>query len=362
VNSASPQNTALPICALLLSRKWLAALAVLAIVCCSGCQWLKQNFPRPAQTMPVVFQEPPTLEQLISNVNQNSQKVRELNSGVELTVSGMPKLTGDLSLQRPDNLRLQAGVLGMSNWGIDLGTNRDVFWFWNKASVGALQPVLLYSRHDDFENSGAAQSLPIDPRWVVESLGLFEFGSNEKHEGPYQAKDGHLEIRSVSTNGRRTRTRVTTIDSKYGVVSKQAIYMDDQLIAWFKAFKHEYISEHDVMLPRQIHINFYDETKNVVKLVISLNSIRVNEFYGDGQTLWAMPQPEDVRAINISKQDAFGGNAQRQNPYGGPVGSERPYSPATVSPSEISPSRNSPPANYQSGNRQPDWQPSELGR
>ncbi len=57
---------------------------------------------------------------------------------------------------------------------LDVGSNSELFWFWVRE---APTRAVLFSRHDQFAQSAAAQILPIEPTWLPEALGLSLPGS-----------------------------------------------------------------------------------------------------------------------------------------------------------------------------------------
>ncbi len=288
---------------LFIKKMMLLMLLMLVTTGSTGCEWLRQ-FRNSEPPIPVAFNNAPTLEQLTAAVNQNTENVRQIQSAVKVSMDGVPaKLSGNLALEQPKNLRIQAGVLGVPELGVDIGSNDSVFWVWSKASVGGMEPVMLYSTHRDFASSNAAKLLPIQPQWITQALGLVSFDSNDEHSGPFARNDGRVEIRSRIKTPQGLVTRVVVMDPRFGVINQIAMYdSSNNRIAYANAFRYVYNHEHQVRLPRHLEIFFNDpNTRKENKLSITLDNVSVNSFYGDRETIWTMPRPQDVRTIDVSK-------------------------------------------------------------
>jgi hypothetical protein len=166
-----------------------------------------------------MFATTPQLGEIIEKINQNTAMIRQLEADdVRLTTPGAPTLEGSLAIETPNRLRLRADFF-MSR-ELDVGSNEDVFWIWTKSGGGAL----LYSRHDEFAKSRAQQLLPINPRWLLDALGLVTFDASAQHSGPYQHGAEYMEIRSqLITASGDAQTKVTVIHMAYGWVVEQQI-------------------------------------------------------------------------------------------------------------------------------------------
>ena len=80
--------------------------------------------------IPRVLPASPTLEQVMTVVNRNSQLVHSFTADqAEIAVDGAPKLRANMAMTRPNNFRLQAGTL-ITGPELDLGSNDELFWFW----------------------------------------------------------------------------------------------------------------------------------------------------------------------------------------------------------------------------------------
>ncbi len=86
------------------------------LACCalslSGCQ-IFTRFRNEPLKVPAVLDKSASLDQLMAAVRSQSERVNQIKTDVRVTAPGSPTLRGDLQIERPDRLRLQAGVLGI---------------------------------------------------------------------------------------------------------------------------------------------------------------------------------------------------------------------------------------------------------
>ena len=289
-------------------------LGILCFVCgCQSPRWFKPAAP----PIPMAFQAAPTTDSAVSTIRRNTQGVRQLNSNIKVVMDGMPaSATGTLLIERPDRLRMKVGVLGMTNSGIDIGSNDERFWIFNKSSFGGSRPTVFYAKHAEYANSPLHQAIQLRPQWFFDALGLVEFGPDERIEGPFQ-KNGNLELIATSKTATGETHRVLTIDAKTGVVLQQALYdSQNRLLGWARSSKHRYYEEHQVTLPQHIELNTIGPDGQPTKLSVQLQSSTINSLYVDPTITWAMPQPADVPVVDLTRVDPAAFHTSIQPPGG----------------------------------------------
>ena len=267
-----------------------------------GCQIFGRFRNRPIlDTPPVAFSETPTKDQLLAHIGQQTEKVQQLQSDVRISVAGMPTLRGTLAVEKPNRLRMNAGLLGVSELGIDVGSNDDVFWFWSKVAGPGQEPGIYYARHDEYQTSALRRSIPIEPGWLIDALGLLRFEPNDRVEGPFQRpNDGRLEIHTYRNVGNQPTIRVSVIDPKFGFVNQQTIYdANGRRIAYVDSIKYEHYPEHNISLPSRIEMTADAPDGSQIKLTVDAGKFKINSLYGDPKQLWSMPNPGDVKLINL---------------------------------------------------------------
>ena len=280
----------------------LALVSLIFLSCHTGCHLLNRFRSDSVAAVPVAFDEMPTKEQIVFHLISQSQQINQIQSDVRVSLDSMPKLRGTLAVEKPNRLRLTAGLLGVSELGVDVGSNAERFWFWTKVAAPGQEPGIYFANHQDYRNSKFHQMIPIEPGWLIDALGFVEFRPDDRVEGPFRRpQDNNLEIRTFRQSGSNQTIRVSVIDPIYGWVSQQSIYDGSgQLIAFANSNKYRHYEELGVNLPDQIVLTAYSADREKITIVIDASSYKLNSIYGDPDKLWSMPNPGNVRLINLS--------------------------------------------------------------
>lgn len=268
----------------------------------SGCRVMDQ-FRAPTAVAPTILDPAATtLDQLTSALNARTAKVRQLKSSVRVAAAGMPGLRGDLLVERPQRLRLQAGLMGMNEAGFDLGSNDEAFWIWQKVALPGQPETFWYARHIDYQHSQLRAALQLQPVWLIDALGLVEFSPSDRHEGPLPRPDGRVEIRTWSSRPGQTAIRRTVLDPRTLEVHQQSFYEPNgQLVAWLDSIRHEHYEDPGISLPRRIDIHVPGGSGEQMRLTVDAGQYSINSIYGDPAKLWQMPEPAGVRRVNLSE-------------------------------------------------------------
>jgi hypothetical protein len=143
------------------------------------------NLLRPTGGKPVdpaVAQQTPLKEDLVAYLNNNSARIPGIQSDdVTLTcyansAVGIP-ISGVIRSQGTRNFRLLAKFGG--NTEVDLGSNSQEFWFWIPRGA----PYLAFCSYQALEEGSVKQMpLPFQPEWVLEAMGMGNYGSADKYE------------------------------------------------------------------------------------------------------------------------------------------------------------------------------------
>ncbi len=245
---------------------------------------------------PVAFNAPPTWEQVTTHINSQTQRVQSLRAtSASLDVEGAPTLSTSLALERPINLRLQAG-LGLTGAELDLGSNGDEFWFWAKRNE---PPGVYYARHADLAQMGATGFLPVPPSWLIEALGLMEIDPQSPHDGPRQLPDGRLEMRIQAATPQGPLMKVVILDGQFGHLLEQTVYdPSGRLVARAKASRHQYDPATGVSLPQVVEV---DLPTMPLKLTLSVDGYVVNQGSTAGSPLFAKPNLPGYPPIHLSQ-------------------------------------------------------------
>ena len=276
---------------------------MMAILLLTGCQSPRWFQPKSAP-IPPTFHSAPTADQIVEAIQRNTAGVRQLNSNVKVVMDGMPaSATGTLLLERPNRLRLKVGVLGMTDSGIDIGSNEERFWIFNKSSFGGSRPAVYFADHQEYANSPMHQTIQLRPQWILDAMGLVEFDPAERVDGPFQ-KHENLELYTTISTPSGEMHRVLTIDPQTGLVLQQALYdAENRLLGWARSSKHRYFPEQNVSLPQHIQLNMVGPNGQQTKLSVQIQSHTINALYVDPQVTWAMPRPADVPVVDLTRID-----------------------------------------------------------
>ena len=271
------------------SASLIRLLLLLIVFCGSGatCQrGLRNPFAQYGPPAPEVLIAGSTLDQVVAAVNQNASRITSYQSNdASITVPGVPGiplLRGNIAVQQPGRIRLQAST-AITGPEVDLGSNDDLFWFWVKRNE---PPALYYSRHDQFANSAARQVMPIEPQWLLDALGMMQFSPNDRHEGPFPQGEDKLEVRSTVQARGNQMTKITVVDARRAWVLEQHVYdTSGTLIASTRGSDHRYYEALGVSLPQKVDVRV-----PAAELALSINvgTVQLNTLV-DNPALWTLP-------------------------------------------------------------------------
>ena len=173
---------------------------VLLILASTGCESTRWNFLKPGSGNDVAAsrqarrpdgREP--YRRTSTKTPAASQSVRFDDVSVDATMNvGTANaqsigLSGVILAEKPRNFRMKAGLLGKDE--ADIGSNGQEFWFWIARNP---EPRQYYCAYKDLEEGRVQQMpLPIQPEWVMESLGMGQYGPAEKYQLELD-KDGKM--------------------------------------------------------------------------------------------------------------------------------------------------------------------------
>lgn len=316
-------------------------LIVLVVFCGSGatCSRAFRNpFVQSGPPAPEVLSPGASLEQVVSAVNLNAGRVQSYQTNnASLTVPGMPSiplLRGNIAAQRPGRLRLQAST-ALTGPEVDMGSNDELFWYWVKRNE---PPALYFSRHDQFVGSAAQQFMPIDPKWLLDALGMWQFSPNDHHEGPIPHGNGTLEIRSNIHTTSGTMTKSTVVDARRAWVLEQHIYDSaGALLASARALTHRYYPAMGVSLPQEIDLRL---PAMQLALTIDVGTVVINQVAAN-EALWSIPALNGYPQIDLGS--ALPGTIPAVGGLGGttsaPVGRQEMSTPGSIYAPTVEPSR-----------------------
>ena len=239
------------------------------------------RWPEPAAPQgPRVFLAPPSLQEIIAAVNNNSRRIQGLQTeSATLEVPGQPRLRASIAIQTPHRFRLKAKVLGPE---LDLGSNDEMFWFWAKRDPNR---AVYFGRYANYTFANRPQILPVEPRWLIEAFGIVFLGEGDFHEGPFPAGADQVEVRSRLNTNSGPLTRSLVVDAAYGRIMRQTLVdQRGQVLATVTCSEHRYDEVSGATLPRRMGI---DLPPAQLSFRIDVLEYSINPFYEEDH--WATP-------------------------------------------------------------------------
>jgi hypothetical protein len=215
-----------------------------------------------------------------------------------LIVPGVPRLSAQVACEPPRRFRLRAQT-AVTGSELDIGSNDDLFWLWIRRHQ---PPMMLHCRHDQYEQSSARRLLPIRADWMPELLGLVNFRTEDRHEGPFPLPDGRLEIRSRisqaqgATDGELLKS--TILDGTTGLVVEQHLFTaSGERLASCRTTKHRVDPQSGAALPRFVEVSW---PASGIEFQLELAAISTNMPSSDPGQLWQMPAYEGYAPVDLA--------------------------------------------------------------
>lgn len=274
---------------------------------CAVSSWLQ-----PHALGPEIFTGQPSLAQAVDVINSNTNAIREAYAeGASISVQGFPALRANLALQRPNRMRMQASVLGIGGPALDVGSNDELFWFWRQPLPNESDAAkgVFFAKHEDAQRLPIHRVLPIEPRWIIEALGMVTIDPTSRIDGPFSKGQDHFEIRDQVPSARGMLTRVLVIHNRYGWIMEQSL-MDSAgaVLAESHASRHRYYPDFGVTLPEQVDIVVAPGQPQQMSLQIIVGQYVINQLNGDPETLFEMPEINGYANINLAQLLSRPGN------------------------------------------------------
>lgn len=292
-----------------LSMSFLATLFFMSIAAHTSCAQIFDNFGfdlfKPKRGVFAAKLKLPTQVELLKRQKSRAELAKQLQANVTVKMTGVPKIKGTIQVEFPDRLRLKAGFLGLSEYGVDVGSNTELFWIWMKASTREQPEVMYYAEHDDYDRSAMRLSIPLDPKWLLDGLGLSQFSPQDRHTGPYSRADGKIELLTEKQTSAGIQRVITLFDEQSFVIVQQALYnSQDKLVAYMNSSDHQTIDAKDrtIEVPRKIEIFMVQGNGETTGISIQLGRISLDPLYGDPKKMWSLPRADGVAKVNLASE------------------------------------------------------------
>jgi hypothetical protein len=277
-----------------------ATILISVILMClslTGCAALQNLFKRPQPVPPLDYTKvaQPTLEQITSAVNRNSQAIRNFtteNASIHMPGPIIMPLSSRLTFERPKRLRIQGSMSSIGGQEFDFGSNDILFWLWIRR-----EKEMWYCRHDLYPMCPMRATIPIDPDWLIEALGIVEFKPTDQHLGPTRLEDGNWEIVSHCQTPSGQYLKRTVLDSKIGLVLRQELYTpQNTLIALAETKNVKYDPIAGVHYVKRVEVQCQGMDG---KMTIDLGTPTFNTSASFAAKTFDMPTFEGYRAVDL---------------------------------------------------------------
>lgn len=291
-----------------------------------------------------------TAAQIVDHLNTRIMTVNAWRSTDVKIQTGGPlgipiKLSGMIAVERPRNFRLM--VNSIAGQEADVGSNQEQFWFWIRRS----QPQHVFlARHEQMSAVQQRLRVPIDPDWLMETLGIMPLDPAEFQLYPSGDVSGVMSLVSEqrAANG-QTMRRVIRVDTCQGHVVAHELYgHDGTLLARAELNDYRVNAVTGVAMPHRIDL---DSPRSGMVTTIRLGEIAVNPMSIPERT-WNVPTYRDYPPYDL----AAGGRPAPPRQPASAAGRVRIQAPNELPPVfEESAAAGSPAAPWATGSNEPEW-------
>ena len=280
-----------------------------------GCKWcgFHEGYSEPP---PEPLAANLTAKELIGHLNENTAKIHAWRStNVKLQAKGLPfDLKGILAVQHPRSFRLIASALVGDV--ADFGSNNDHAWFWMRGGMFS-QPEnmkhVFTVKHEQLPLVQQSFPLPIQPDWLMESLGVIPLDApNARLEPTHEHAPYYRIVSNEMFSDGRMISRIIDVDKKTGLMKTQRLRnQQGQEVAVVHLRNHRRDPASGAWLPHEIELN-WPETK--MSLTMQMNQIDVNPV-NLPNNLWTIPDIKGHTPLDIGAQLASQMPTEPQQQY-----------------------------------------------
>jgi hypothetical protein len=269
---------------------------LLLLTGCANSKWA--NIFRPQQQpVAVTPAETPTAVALVEHLNRNSRQIQTLEC-LELDMDCRQKMTGfalrgKLVCQKPRNFRLLAEVMG--NQQVDLGSNAQEFWFW---IAKADPPYQFHCSYADFARGGIRLPFPFQPDWMMEALGMGEYGPPENYQLRVNRDTLELVENARSAQGQPVQ-KVTVVARNRGQVQSY-ILLDANRKEICAGHVTDWQQVGGAVVPKRVRLEWKSEG---IELKLKLDEVAVNRQLDNNRAtvLFTRPQLANIQSYDLAR-------------------------------------------------------------
>ncbi|MDR1959742.1 MAG: hypothetical protein LBQ54_11990 [Planctomycetaceae bacterium] len=224
-----------------------------------GCGLNHFLWRKTTPTLPTVLSDSPQPMEIVNAVNANSLQMKNFvtnNATIHINNSPIPISNCSLAFERSRKFRAM-GSTAVTGPLFDLGSNEELFWIWGKSGM---DNAMYYCRHAQYPTCPARNLIPIDPDWLIESMGIvnFKMDGSEQHELlPRASGNGPYVIQTTRTTPGGVFKKRTVIDRNTACVLSQTLYgPNNQIVAIAESPEHKADPTTNIIYPRSVQMTF----------------------------------------------------------------------------------------------------------
>jgi len=265
--------------------------------------------------------EAPSSVDLVRYLNRESAKVSSLScSDLDIDVKDkgilVPTVHGNMIAQKPRNFRMTGKAAGSPQ--LDFGSNDEQFWFWVKQGA----PYLFHCKYTDFDK-GVDMPFPFQPEWVVQALGISEYGDASKYK--VEMKGNTIELVENSTLQGKPIRKITRFNADIVAPPSPQIVgyaMQDMAgkticVATIKEVKQVQTPNGEwATYPRKVMLEW---PQDQMRLELTLDKVTLNQQLPAEQTtrLFNRPVWKDIPPYDLARRPEFSPSSNRIQRTGG---------------------------------------------
>ncbi len=259
-------------------RKVQAVFMLTLLVALAGCpEGSRMNLIRPSGDSPTPT-APPAKEDLVAYLNNNAARIPGIKSD-DITLTcymggpvGIP-LGGKLCAQGPRKFRMTGEMMGRPE--VDLGSNDQEFWYWIRQG----DKYQFFCPYQSIEDGKVNMPFPFRPDWVLEAMGMGNYGSAEKYELVVDAE--HLKLIEKTRSAQGVPVKKIIVLRRFKAKGDEAqvtnLLLEDEktgkLICSAQIVRRQ-ILPNGAELPRELKLEWPEQK---LKLVLHLNRVDMTQ-------------------------------------------------------------------------------------
>jgi hypothetical protein len=295
----------------------LRILGIALLLLSAGCQDSKWAFLRSSHdNAAVAGQKAPTEAELVNYLNYNSQRIQSIHVK-DLQLDGQQGmssfgLNGWMICRKSRDFRLQADAIGKTM--TDIGSNDREFWYW---IAKADPPYLIHCSYADLRSGNVELPFPFQPEWVMEALGMGEYGSAENYKLVTSGRTYQLGQDTVGSQGQRVRKIVVfnRDPAKFQVVQHVLQDGNGKEICTAYISDAQYIKSAGVTIPKRVVLRWPAQK---LQLTLRLDDVVVNPPIEPDRAVAIFTRPimQGVQSVDLARRQ-IDGPADQLRPAGG---------------------------------------------